>query len=393
MKILHICAVAPTAKILLQPQLLYFLSRNFVVGIACSPGVELAELKQKGFQVHPVQIDRKISPLANWDSISNLVKIIRDNQYDLVHVHTPIAAVLGRIAAKIAGVKAIVYTSHGLPFHDLSSPFQYQFYSTVEKLTASITDLILSQNHEDIATAIKIRMCPPEKLGYLGNGIDINRFRPNINPSQQTKLRESLGIPQSADLIIGTIGRLTRKKGSGYLVEAAAKLISQFPNLHVLVIGGQLNSDPEPFQTELIARIRTLGLENNVTLTGVRDDIPELLHLVDIFTLPTYTHEGLPRSILEAMAMELPVVATNIRGCREAVVDGKTGFIVPPQDSDSLAESLRKLLLNIELRQAYGKAGRQRVETEYNEDFVFERLAKYYQELGIFIPEASPVCA
>lgn len=160
MKILHICAIAPTAKFLLQPQLQYFLSRNFAVGIACSPGAELAELEQKGFQVHPVQIDRKISPLANWDSISNLVKIIRDNQYNLVHVHTPIAAVLGRIAAKVAGVKAIVYTSHGLPFHDLSSPFQYQFYSTVEKLTASITDLILSQNHEDIATATKIGMCP-----------------------------------------------------------------------------------------------------------------------------------------------------------------------------------------------------------------------------------------
>lgn len=201
-----------------------------------------------------------------------------------------------------------------------------------------------------------------------------------------------MGIPQSANLIIGTIGRLTRKKGSGYLLEAAAKLIAQFPNLHVLVIGGQLSSDPEPFQTELIARIR-MGLENNVTLTGVRDDIPELLSLVDIFTLPTYTHEGLPRSILEAMAMELPVVATNIRGCREAVVDGKTGLIVPPQDSDSLAEALRKLLSNTELRQAYGKAGRQRVETEYNEDFVFERLAKYYQELGIFTPPHSPVCA
>lgn len=384
MKILHVCAVPQTAQILLQPQLKYFLSRNLVVGIACSPGAQLKELQDNGFQVHPVTIERKISPLSNLSSIYQLVKIIWDNKYDLVHVHTPIAAVLGRIAAKIAGVKAIVYTSHGLPFHDLSSPLQYRFYSTVEKLTASITDLILSQNHEDIATATKINMCPHSKLAYLGNGIDINRFRRDrINPLHQIELRKSLNIPSAADLIIGTIGRLTRKKGSGYLIEAAAKLIPQFPNLHILVIGGQLSSDPEPFQTELMARIRTLGIENHVTLCGERQDIPELLSLVDIFTLPTFTHEGLPRSILEAMAMELPVVATDIRGCREAVVHGKTGLIVPSQDSNKLAEALEKLLLNPELRQTYGQASRKRIESEYNEDFVFARLSKYYQQLGI----------
>ncbi len=387
MKVLHVCALAITAKSLLQPQLKYFLSRNLEVGIACSPGAELAELQKNGVQVHQVKIERKISSINNLNSVLQLIKIIRDNQYDLVHVHTPIAAILGRIAAKIAGVKAIVYTSHGLPFHELSSPFQYWFYSIAERLAASITNLILSQNHEDIATATKLGLCEKNKLAYLGNGIDINHFRrTRLNSAHQLELRKSLAIPDSANLIIGTIGRLTRKKGSGYLIEAVSKLISQFPNLHVLIISGQLSSDPEPFQTELMTQIRTLGIENNVTLTGQRQDIPEILGLVDVFTLPTYTHEGLPRSILEAMAMELPVVATNIRGCREAVVHGKTGLIIPPQDSDCLAEALEKLLSNTDLRQAYGKAGRQRVETEYDEDFVFERLAKYYKELGIFIP-------
>jgi glycosyltransferase involved in cell wall biosynthesis len=393
MKILHICAIPATAKILLQPQLKYLLSHNLVVGIACSPGEELSELQQKGFKVHPVQIDRKISPLANLQSIYNLVTIIRDNQYDLVHVHTPIAAVLGRIAAKIAGVNAIVYTSHGLPFHDLSSPFQYRFYSTVEKLTASITDLILSQNHEDIDMAIKIGMCSPTKLGYLGNGIDVNRFRrSSIAPSHQVQLRKSFGI-SDASLLVGTIGRLTRKKGAGYLIEAAAKLIPQFPNLQIMIIGGELSTDPEPFQTELLERICTLGIENHVTFTGDRDDIPELLSLLDIFTLPTFTHEGLPRSILEAMAMELPVVATNIRGCREAVVNGETGLIIPPQDSDSLVEALGKLLSNPELRKAYGEVGRKRIEKEYDEDLVFERLANFYQKMGLFILDNNPVCA
>ncbi|ARV62588.1 glycosyltransferase family 1 protein [Nostocales cyanobacterium HT-58-2] len=386
MKILHICAIAPTAKILLQPQLKYFLSRKLTVGIACSPGLELKELQENGFKVHPVQIDRSISLFSNLRSVYQLTKIIRHNQYDLVHVHTPIAAVLGRIAARLAGVKRIVYTSHGFPFHELSPASQYRFYFTVEKLAALITDLILSQNHEDIATAKKSGLCPPEKLGYLGNGVDIDRFkRERIDFTHQTELRKSLGIPETANSIIGTIGRLTRKKGSGYLIEAAAKLLPEFPNLHVLIIGGQLNTDPEPFQTELMEKIHTLGIEKHVTLTGDRQDIPELLGLLDIFTLPTFTHEGLPRSILEAMSMGLPVVATDIRGCREAVVNGKTGFIVPPQNSEKLAEALRTLLSNSELRQAYGKAGRQRIEAEYDERLVFRRLEEFYRELGVKI--------
>lgn len=394
MKILHICAVTCTVDSLLKTQLEFLKSRGFTVGIACSPGQELAKFASQGFFVHPVQIERSITSLTNLNSVYQLVRIMREQGYDLVHVHTPIASVIGRIAAKIAGVKAIVYTSHGLPFHDLSSPFQYRLYSTVEKLSATITDLIISQNYEDIDTAIRIGMCSPDKLRYLGNGVDIKRFqRSHLNQQKQIQLRQSLKIPDSANLIVGTVGRLNRKKGSEYLVEAAAKLIKKFPHLHILVIGGEISTDPDPFQTQLIAKIRSLGIENHVTLTGTRADIPELLGLLDIFTLPTYTHEGLPRSIVEAMAMELPVVATNIRGCREAVIDGETGLIIPPKDSDSLATALGKLLSHSQLRQAYGQAGRHRVETEYDEDFVFERLVNFYRDLGVFVPKNSLVTA
>ncbi|MBD2665303.1 glycosyl transferase, group 1, putative [Richelia sinica FACHB-800] len=387
MKILHICALGGTAETLLLPQIKYFLSQKLEVEIACSPGKEVEELQNKGYKVHPINIERKISLISTLKSTYQLTKIIQKNQYDLVHVHTPIAAFLGRIAAKIAGVKRIVYTSHGLPFHDLSTPTKYKFYFIIEKLAALITDLILSQNYEDITTATKLSLCPPEKLGYLGNGIDINIFqRDRLNASHQNKLRKSLGIPDTADLIIGTIGRLTRKKGSEYLIEATAKLIPQFPNLHTLVIGSECIGDPEPIQAQLIEQIYTLGIENHVTLTGERQDVPELLGLLDIFTLPTFTHEGLPRSILEAMSMSLPVVATDIRGCREAVVHRKTGLIVPYQNSDKLAEALGTLLSNSQLRQAYGKASRERVEAEYDEELVFQRLVQFYKELGIVFP-------
>lgn len=384
MKILHVCAIDSTAQGLLLPQIDYFLSRKLSVEIACSPGLAAEQLQQQGYALHPIQIDRKIAPVPNLISIYQLTKLIRQNHYDLVHVHTPIAAVLGRIAAKLGGIKRIIYTAHGFPFHDQSSPFQYRFYFTVEKFCTPFTHLVLTQSYEDFITAQKTGLCPPNKVRYLGNGIDIDRFdRNRLDPIHQTQLRESLSIPDTAGLIIGMVGRLTRKKGSGYLIEAAAKLLPQFPNLHILIIGGQLSTDPEPFQAELLERIRTLGIEEHVTLTGDREDIPELLGLLNIFTLPTFTHEGLPRSILEAMSMGLPVVATDIRGCREAVVHGETGLIVPPRDSEKLAEALGKLLSDPDLRQVYGKAGRQRVEAEYDERLVFQRLAECYQELGV----------
>lgn len=384
MKILHICAIGSTAKVLLLPQVNYLLSRNLSVEIACSSGPEVEQLQQQGYVIHPIQIDRRISLVQNLKSVYQLTKLIRQNQYDLVHVHTPIAAILGRIAAKLAGVKSVVYTAHGFPFHELSPPSQYRFYFTLEKTAALLTDLILSQNHEDIATSQKLGLCPPEKIRYLGNGVDIDHFRRDrLAPTAQTQLRKSLGIPDTANLIIGTVGRLTRKKGSGYLIEATAKLLSQFPNLHVLIIGGQVSTDPEPFYPELVKRMHTLGIEAHVTLTGDRQDIPELLGLLDIFTLPTFTHEGLPRSILEAMSMGLPVVATNIRGCREAVVHAETGLIVPPQNSEKLAEALGTMLSDPDRRQDYGAAGRQRIETEYDENIVFQRLEKFYRELGV----------
>lgn len=383
MKILHICAIGGTAQILLLPQINHFLSQGFEVGIACSFDEDTQRLQEKGYTVHPVRIDRQISPISNLQTVFALTKLIRENNYDLVHVHTAIAAVLGRIAAKLAGVKAIVYTAHGFPFHELSSPMQYFLYSNIEKYAAKITDLILTQNREDIATATKLRLCQPEKLAYLGNGVDIERFKASrSHPESQARLRQSLGIPD-ASLVVGTIGRLTPKKGSGYLIEAAGKLISQFPNLHIVVIGSQDTTESEPFQIELNQRIKTLGLEKHVTLTGERQDIPELLGILDIFTLPTFFHEGLPRSIVEAMAMNLPIVTTDVRGCREAVVHEKNGLIVPPRNSMKLAEALGKLLSNAQLRKQYGKASRERVEAQYNEEFVFNRLTEYYKELGI----------
>lgn len=386
MKIIHVCAVGFTVKNLLLPQIDYFLSKKLSVEVACSTSPEVKKLQEQGYVIHPIEIQRRIDIISNLKSIWELAKLMKTQQYDAVHLHTPIAAVLGRIAARLAGVERVIYTSHGFPFHQLSHSWEYGFYFTVEKLCVPLTSLILTQSYEDFITAQKSGLCSPEKIQYLGNGIDIERFNPSrLNSHKQTQLRKSLGIPDTAEQLIGIVGRLNRRKGSGYLIKAAAQLLPLFPRLHILVIGGQLSTDQDPFETQLIEQIRNLGLEKHVTLTGYRSDTPELLGLLDIFTLPTFAHEGLPRSILEAMSMELPVVTTDVRGCREAVVNEKTGLVVPPQNSQKLSEALGKLLSNETMRKSFGKAGRQRVQTEYDEKLVFSRLQTAYQNLGINI--------
>ncbi|HSM82573.1 MAG TPA: glycosyltransferase family 4 protein [Nodosilinea sp.] len=383
MKILHVCAVGATTLKLLRPQIDYLLSCGLEVEVACSPDADAATFSRLGYGVHRVQIDREISPTKNFKSLIRLVQLMRQQQYDLVHVHTPIAAALGRVAAKIAGVKRIVYTAHGFPFHDLLPPRQYASYFAIEKFCAQFTDLILTQSYEDFVTAQQKNLCPAHRVRHLNNGVDSYKFsQQRLSSGAQARLREQLGISPDA-LVVGTIGRLTRQKGFAYLVEAVAQLRPRFANLHLLIVGGELGTDPEPFEAELVAQVQSLGLQDGVTFTGFRDDIPELLGLLDVFALPTYFGEGLPRSILEAMAMGLPVVATDIRGCREAVIPDENGLIVPPQDSDALAEALGQLLGDGDRRQRWGAASRQRVEALYDERYVFERLAAWYQELGI----------
>jgi glycosyltransferase involved in cell wall biosynthesis len=382
MKILLVSSASFGFKTLLVHQIDYFKSRGLIVDITCSPDEGADDLARNGYTVHQIPIARKIAPISNLKSIIQLYQLMRANDYDLVHVHSPVAALLGRIAAKMAGVKRIVYTAHGFKFNDKMSATEYQFYYSIEKFAATITDLIWTQSWEDFQTAKNTQLIATDKLRHLGNGIDIDKFsRGRLPDHTRSILLAELGIPEDR-LIIGIVARITFIKGHGALIDAFAKLQTQFDNLHLLIVGGQLKSERDSYQTEVEAAIDRHQLRDRVTITGMRTDIPELLTTMDILSLPSHW-EGLPRAVIEGMAMELPVVATDIRGCREAVVDGETGLIVPPQDSESLAEALAKLVANPSLRQSFGTAGRKRAEIEFDERNVFKRLADGYVDLGI----------
>jgi glycosyltransferase involved in cell wall biosynthesis len=259
---------------------------------------------------------------------------------------------------------------------------KYALYHGIEKSVAQITDRILVQSQEDYDTAVTTGLGSAEKIRYLGNGIDLTRFDPASKTADgQARLRRELGVPEGHPTL-GITGRITEEKGFGELVEALSLLHRDFPEAHLIVIGGQLSTERDEFQNKLVDFIGDQGLESHVTFAGFRSDVPDLLGLLDLFVLPSY-REGLPRSVLEAMAMELPVVATNIRGCREAVVDQVTGLLVPTKNAEALATAAGRILADPELAGRFGAAGRARVVSTFDERFVFARLEKYYRELGV----------
>lgn len=386
MRILYITAVAFTVEHFLLSHINYLLSKGLEVEIACSPGATTDKLIERGYIVHPIEIERQINPISNLKSIINLKKLIEERHYNAVHVHTPIASVLGRIAARLANVQKIIYTCHGFYFHEYTPFLKYHLFYTIEKFAAGFTTLIFSVNREDIETIKITNLCSLEKLHYLGStGIDVHKFNPNnLDENYQEHLKASLGIPQDIGPIIGTIGRLTKEKGGMDLVEAIAKIRLQFPNIHALVVGGQLSSERDEFEEKLRKKISEMDIGQHITLTGYRKDIPELIGLMDVFVLPSY-REGLGNVILEAMAMEKPAVAYNIRGCREAIVHEQTGLLAPPMNSELLADAILTLLNDPQRCQQMGVAGRQRILQEYEESQVLERLAEGYKKIGILI--------
>jgi glycosyltransferase involved in cell wall biosynthesis len=388
MKLLHVCAVGITLKHLLRPQIDHFCRRGLIVEATCSPGPAVDELRREGYVIHAVEIERQIRPIASIASLRALTRVIARGGYDVVHVHTPVASVLGRIAAATAGTPHVVYTAHGFYFHDRMSTPAYRFYHTVERCAARLTELILTQSREDFETARQSGLSPTVKLRYLVNGVDVRRFRADaVNAMRRRALRRALAIPDGAFPLLGVTGRITREKGYLELAEALRLLRRNLPRTHLLVIGGQLSNERDAFEVRFTEYLRAHDLQSQVTFAGFRDDVRDLLGLLDIFVLPSY-REGLPRSILEAMAMGLPVVTTDVRGCREAVRHGETGLVVPPREGFPLAQGIERLARDDAMRKSFGASGRARAVAEYDERLVFSRLEAVYAEIG-WVPPAE----
>jgi glycosyltransferase involved in cell wall biosynthesis len=376
-KVAHMTTVDMSVRHLLLNQLLALREGGFQVGAVSAAGPDLGPVHDAGVQHWPVDFTRRMTPLRDLKAAWQIWRLCRRERFTIVHTHQIKAALFGQLAARLAGVPIVVNTIHGFYFHEHTPPAKRRAWIVLERLCASLSDLLLSQNREDIGTAIQCGICPADRIQHLGNGIDVRRFDPHtIPPGRLAQLRAELGIPHDA-LVVGFVGRLVREKGILELFDAARRLRERHPRLRLLVVGPVDTDKPDYLGP---AAARRQGIGDITVFAGYRHDMPDMYALMDVLTLPSH-REGLPRAPMEASAMGVPTVATAIRGCREVVRPDQNGFLVPLSDVDALTTVLDRVLGDEALRMRLGTRARELARAEFDEQVVFARVRTAYLRL------------
>ncbi|MFT8720109.1 glycosyltransferase family 4 protein [Acetobacter sp.] len=362
MKILEVTNVDFSLRHFLFPLMRELRKHGHQVIGACSEGPLLADVRADGFRVVPVPMARSFSPTAQIRAFLALVALIRREKPDLVHAHMPISGLLARFAAKLCGVPCIAYTCHGFLFNQPGSLFRRALALGLEWLAGRITDIYLTVSQEEAQDARRLHI--HRHAQAIGNGRDPSIFRPN--PQARAKIRAELGVSEE-QVVIVAVSRLVRHKGYPELLAA----MENVPNAELWIVGERLSSDHgSTLEPHFLRAEQVLG--SRLRMLGYRTDIPDILAAADIFTLPSH-FEGLPMSIIEAMLTGLPVVATDIRGPREQVVDGETGRLVPYGQEKPLALALSALAHDKRVRLEMGEAGRKRATRLFNETTILSR--------------------
>lgn len=382
MKVAHITTIDMPLRYFLLNQLLSIQQAGYDVSGISSPGPEVPVIEAAGIRHIPVPMTRRFTPLADLVSLWRLIRILRRGGFTIVHAHFPKPALLGQLAARFVGVPIVVRTLHGFYFHDLMHPIVRRFYITLEKIAAHCSDLILSVNKEDVDTAVREGICDLTKIQLIGPGgigLDLTRFDPKcVSHLTIAQKRAELGIPNNAR-VVGFVGRLVEEKGVLELLQAARIVMQGIPEVRFLIIGPIDHEKPGAITP---AAAGEYGVADKSIFTGMRQDMPELYALMDVFVLPSYI-EGFPRSAMEASAMGIPCVVTDVRGCRDAVVHERSGLLVPLGDIRALADSIIAILSDPDLARRMGEEGRRMALERFDEKLVFERVETEYARLLI----------
>ena len=330
-----------------------------VAVFAGNRGVLAAQLGHLGVPYMEIpELKRRLDPLRDARALRRLRAALRDFGPDLVSTHTAKAGVLGRIAAKSIGVPAL-FTAHGWVFGEGVPARRRALYRWMERSVSPLVDRVIVVCDSDRKTALRERVTSPAKIRLVYNGM------PDIDPDQRAR-------PGSVPVRIVTIARLCEQKDYATLLGALARL--QDLGWHLDQIGDG------PMRGHIIELARALGLSKRISFLGLRENVAPLLARAQIYLLSS-NWEGFPRSILEAMRAGLPVVASDVGGVREAVVDGATGFIVRRSDMRGLADRLRRLIKSASMRAAMGASGRERFERLFTFDRMLDETYSVYREV------------
>ena len=337
-----------------------------------SEGSLLADARSRGIVVRVLpNLVREINPRRDALALVQLVRLLRREQFDIVHTHSSKAGILGRLAAKVAGVPHIVHTVHGWGFHDRMNPLLKNTYVTLEKMLQPWTRPLISVSNKTTRVGLDEGIGRPGAYRLIRSGIPLLRFFPD--PKCGSEVRERLGL-SADDIVVGSVGRLSPQKNPRDFVRVAELLSRGRENLRFVYVGDG------PMRTEIERTLDSVGLSDRVLLLGIRDDVPDLLRAMDVFIL-TSLWEGLPRVVLQALATGLPVVAYDTAGIGEAVKEGQNGHLVEPGAVGQMVELLDRLAGDASLRAAMGRAAAEELDTAFTEDGMIRDLENLYDEL------------
>ncbi|MDP8263815.1 MAG: glycosyltransferase family 4 protein [Candidatus Ancaeobacter aquaticus] len=316
------------------------------------------------------ELIRSPAPIKDFIALYKLFHLMRKNKYDIIHTHSSKAGILGRFAAKLAGIPIIIHTPHGHIFYGYFSAFITNIFIIFERITALFTDKIITLTHRGTEEHVMMNIAPADKFVTIYSGINIRKdpFSIDIN-----KKKQELNIAKET-LVIGNIARLADIKGQKYLIEAMPEICSKVPNCCLILVGDG------PAKNELLQVVHNLDIVNKVLFLGLRTDIAELISIMDIFILPSL-NEGMGKVLLQSQHLGKPIIATDVGGVREIVTNGVNGFLVTSRDSGSIAQRSIELLKSDAMRTKMGDAGRANVGERFSIETMVKNIASLYEEL------------
>lgn len=370
-KVLYVTTVSRTINAFLIPHINMLLDNGYEVHCACSIDKPVdKELQRRGVKIFEVPFSRNPLGIGNIKAFIKLEELQRINDYDIVHVHTPIAAIYGRLLKLNFPSLRIIYTAHGYHFLKGGSKLGWILYYPIEKIMAKFTDVTININKEDYEIT-KEKLKPKKCYLLNGVGLDLDKYKKLSSKEIQEK-RKEFGL-KDKDFVVLMIAEINKNKNHIQLINAMDILKDKYPNIKVLCIGdGTLK---ESLEKQIILR----NLQNNIFMLGYRLDVNKLINISDIGMLLS-RREGLPRNIMEFMACGRKVIATDIRGCRDLICDETIGTLVNVDDYESTAKAIEKYYILNDKSFEVSKEIR-----KYDIETINSELLKIYEDVQLDI--------
>jgi glycosyltransferase involved in cell wall biosynthesis len=343
---------------------------KYEISLASCPGDKFHQaIETRHVQFYPTDFSKKL----NFTLILSLSEIIKKNQIVLVHGQGARAEFFARLASRFAGNSKYVSTI-AMPVEGFDvGPIRKRIYSLLDRFSERFVDRFLVVSDVLRDKMIRGHLIPAEKVIRIYNGIEVGHYLMQDRNGSRERIRNEFNI-EGDTLFIASVGRLVWQKGFEYLVQAMPKVLNEFPQTKMLIVG------EGPLRKDLEALAQKLRIEKHIIFADFRKDVNDILSAINILIVPSLL-EGFPMIVLEGMAMAKPIIATRIDGIKEQIVDGESGILIPPRDPDALAEAIVRLSIDKELARTLGSEGRRRVENEFTVERMVSETKKVYQTL------------